>query len=94
MYIFPGTGDLEACESSIADELLGLDVFCPASPCAVNGVYQPELTQDTTLYLFAGYYYSAKFLECAGESNVKCLETGMKDAIKHNWTELQTLYVI
>ncbi|KAJ3284482.1 hypothetical protein HK104_009893, partial [Borealophlyctis nickersoniae] len=68
-----GTGRFEECLQVIQDRLLGLDTFCPAEPCGLNGIYQAPIPPTSRIYAVSSFAYTASFFNCSGPSTLTCL---------------------
>ena len=55
-----GTGDPVAC-TSVINNLLHLDYYCPLAPCGPLGRYVPELFSEKEYVLFRTFFSSKRF---------------------------------
>ncbi|RKP08354.1 nucleoside phosphatase GDA1/CD39 [Thamnocephalis sphaerospora] len=68
-----GTGQFAECRAIIRSSLLGLDSFCATTPCAVNGVYMPDMPADMPIYATSNYFEISDILDVAGSSSISRL---------------------
>ncbi|KAI0219246.1 Ectonucleoside triphosphate diphosphohydrolase 1 [Massospora cicadina] len=68
-----GTGDYELCQL-LTRKLLRESKFCPSEPCAMNGVYQPDLPHGRPIVAIDSFAKLAEILGCPKVSNLECLE--------------------
>ncbi|KAJ9053077.1 hypothetical protein DSO57_1027686 [Entomophthora muscae] len=68
-----GTGNYNVC-LLLTRKLLRESKFCPSEPCAMNGVYQPDLPTNRPIVAIDSFAKLAQALGCAGKSSIDCLE--------------------
>jgi len=65
-----GTGDPVAC-TSVINNLLHLDYYCPLPPCGPLGRYVPELFPDKEYVAVSAFYFIANDLGLVDGDNIK-----------------------
>eukprot|EP01012_Entosiphon_sulcatum_P009808 TRINITY_DN1562_c0_g1_i2.p1 TRINITY_DN1562_c0_g1~~TRINITY_DN1562_c0_g1_i2.p1 ORF type:complete len:466 (-),score=62.89 TRINITY_DN1562_c0_g1_i2:191-1588(-) len=86
-----GTADYNNCKTETKN-LLELNVYCPARPCAINGIYQPAIPNNMTMYLFSTFLNVADFFNCTGAQRVDCMDSKAQTLCTLSWQEAQQLY--
>eukprot|EP01012_Entosiphon_sulcatum_P005852 TRINITY_DN126_c0_g1_i1.p1 TRINITY_DN126_c0_g1~~TRINITY_DN126_c0_g1_i1.p1 ORF type:complete len:895 (+),score=160.71 TRINITY_DN126_c0_g1_i1:104-2788(+) len=90
--VFNGTGNYTVCKLAVLD-LLDLDAYCPAPPCALLGVHQPDIPVDQRLVFFSAFYYTAAFFGCDGNNvAVNCIENAAKTVCGTSWASAKATY--
>jgi len=69
-HSFVGTGNATACAEAVRS-VMGLDIECLVSPCAIFGAYMPPVQGN--FYAFAGMFYAAHGLGLVGWKDAKVL---------------------
>ncbi|KAJ4454930.1 putative Ectonucleoside triphosphate diphosphohydrolase 3 [Paratrimastix pyriformis] len=80
--VFHGTANRTACKALVA-ALLDQPSSCPQMPCAVAGVYQPDIPENMQVVAFSAFTYSAAFFGCGGHSNLTCLSNQVEAFYAH-----------
>lgn len=84
-----GTGNFEYCLTVITNVLLLPDTYCSASPCAINGVYMPEIPSDMPIYAFSGFSYTTAFFGLVGATEVSDVKTVAKgECTGTSWADI------
>jgi Golgi nucleoside diphosphatase len=68
-----GTGQFHQCRKLIRTWLLGLNSFCAAPPCAINGIHSPNIPNDMPIYAISSYYFSTQDLGCGKPGTLSCV---------------------
>jgi len=87
-------GDYNLC-SSYEQEIMNLTAPCEASPCHIDGVYQPNVTGD--FYAMSGFYYTAHFFKIDSETNktsAKEFSLHAQDFCSRTWANVTQEYDI
>lgn len=63
-----GTGDWDGCVK-LVEANMDIDCVCIQKPCAMNGVYQPSIP-DQTFYAYSAFYYSLSGIGATDSSDV------------------------
>lgn len=71
--LFKGSGNYELC-LKLTRKLLRKSKFCACEPCAMNGVYQPNLPESRPIVAIDSFAKIALALGCYGNSSLDCLE--------------------
>ncbi|KAJ4458064.1 putative nucleoside phosphatase GDA1/CD39 [Paratrimastix pyriformis] len=87
--IFVGTGDRAACKAR-AVTLLAQPTNCPQEPCAIDGIYQPDIPTGMEVVAFSAFSFTGVFFGCGGHSNLTCLRKQI-DAYLAKYTSLAFL---
>ena len=78
-----GTGDPVAC-TSVINNLLHLDYYCPLPPCGPLGRYVPELFPDKEYVAVSAFYFTANGLGLVDGDNIKLTHSEYLQAASDN----------
>jgi len=90
--VLVGTGSFDDCVLA-QNPLLQQTAYCANSPCAINGVYQPAIPSDMTLWFYSSYLYTFDFFGChtsaVTTTTPQCLLDAARTLCTSTWTEIQ-----
>jgi len=89
-----GTGGYAACKATW-QSLLGTNVSCGTSPCAMAGVYQPTLLPTAAIQLEQLYYTVSQIFNCVSHTNtmtVGCVDSVADVFCTQSWAQFQAAF--
>uniref|UniRef100_A0A7S1YAB2 Uncharacterized protein n=1 Tax=Sexangularia sp. CB-2014 TaxID=1486929 RepID=A0A7S1YAB2_9EUKA len=94
---YTGTGNATAC-LALSEDILLLDPNCSTAPdCAINGTYQPPITENDgggVFYGFSSYAYVSECFELSESVTPAELKAASVEYCSLNWTQLEEMYPV